>query len=340
MRIASIDLFRVIAILGVIVVHADPFTSRVFGGGLSHFVEIALSRGGRIAMPFFFIVAGYFYTRRLRAGEPCARLYGRYVRRLGTVYLGWSLFYLAVPVRPVQLLHQGYPALELDKFRWCVHHPFLLVFQGVEPHLWFLVALILALGIVTAGLRWDAPGMLAAVAASLYLFGLLAGPYAHTPLGIHTRIDPRNGPFFSTLYVWIGSRLADAPRLPGTSVAAVLLVAGGAGFGLELSAIPWIFGQAPKIQDFGVLMIPCGIGFVLLALKHPRLGENTMWPAIGRYVLGIYAVHLLFIEWLWPLHAVLHSYLWEMAYPVVVFALSLGTVRLAAHSSYLRSFVR
>lgn len=340
MRIASIDLFRVIAILGVIVIHVNPFTYQVFGGGAAHVVELVFSRAGRIGVPYFFIIAGYFFGQRVQQGEDPIGLFVRYGRRLGILFVVWSVFYLIVPCYPIKLFHEGYAAFEATKLDWCLKHPYLLLLQGTKPHLWFLPALISALAILSLCLRRSARVSFAMIAIALYVVGLLTGPYLHTPAGLDFNIDPRNGPFFSTLFVFIGWSLATTPFRLRTSTALAVMIAGGVGFALELSAIPWIFGKPPKIDDLGVLLIPYAVGFALLAINNPHVGAGTVWPRIGRYVLGIYAVHVVFVGWLWPLHALFHSYIWELAFPIVVLGLAFATKVVIGQHPRLRPLVR
>lgn len=339
MRIASIDLFRAIAIFGVIIIHVNPFAYSLFGGGPLHVVEVVLSRAGRIGVPYFFLIAGYFYGRRLRQGDDPIRLFARYARRLLGLFLAWSVFYLVVPIRPVKLLHEGYAALEMHKLRWCAEHPYLLLVQGTKPHLWFLPALVCALGIVGACHYWNARKTLGVVAVVLYVIGLLTGPYAYTPIGLNTFLDPRNGPFFSTFFVYLGWLLTTMPRWLSTRVAWLLMIAGGLGFGLELSAIQAVSGKLPKIADLGVFLVPYAVGFAALALRNPDWGARTVWPRVGRYVLGIYVVHIVFVGWLWPLRLALHNPVFELVFPCLVFGLALAATVFLARYKRLRPLV-
>jgi hypothetical protein len=70
--------------------------------------------------------------------------------------------------------------------------------------------------------------------------------------------------------------------------------------------------------------LPLGLGSAWLALhgRPSAAARDGLIARIGRHVLGIYAVQMVFVGWLWPLHRALHSPAWELAYPLVVLGLS------------------
>ena len=83
----SIDLFRYVCALLVVIIHTEPF----YGGelrGLGIFLKEFLAR---IAVPFFFAVSGYFLFLKIdRDGKAPLRS----AWRLTKVYLFWSIPYL------------------------------------------------------------------------------------------------------------------------------------------------------------------------------------------------------------------------------------------------------
>lgn len=98
-RNATIDLFRVIAIFGVIVVHTDPVTRKVFTSAPEHLANLMITGAGRLAVPFFFVVSGYFFGRKIRDGAPPLPLFTNYAKRLLRIWVLWSLIYLCLPLR-------------------------------------------------------------------------------------------------------------------------------------------------------------------------------------------------------------------------------------------------
>ena len=127
---ATIDLFRVIAIFDVIVVHTDPVTRKVFTSAPEHLANLTITGAGRLAVPFFFVVSGYFFGGKIREGAPPLPLFARYAKRLLRIWVLWSLIYLLLPLRLGQWLDEGWWPAVVQQFRHMAAHPLLIVFVG------------------------------------------------------------------------------------------------------------------------------------------------------------------------------------------------------------------
>ncbi len=339
-RNTTIDLFRVIAIFGVIVVHTDPVTRKVFTSAPEHLANLMITGAGRLAVPFFFVVSGYFFGRKVREGAPPLPLFARYARRLLRIWVLWSLIYLLLPLQLGQWLHQGWWPAVTQQFQHMAAHPMLIVFVGGKGHLWFLMALVMALAMAAICERLRARWLFYAFGVALYVYGLLTGLYANTPAGFQGLLDPRNGPFMSALLVACGYWIAGNDNLVDPVIAFAVAVTGLIGFEAELHWVPQLSSAWPPIIDYGLFTPVFGIGALLLGLAVPRLG-GRWWPRIGaEYVLGIYVCHELFVEPAWRLHAWFHSYAWEFLFPVIVFLLALGLAMLLARGRYWRLLIR
>lgn len=318
--------------------HTDPLAHDFFSSTTS-LAEDIISRSGRLSVPFFFVVSGYFFGRKVRDGEAPLPLFARYARRLFRIWVLWSLIYLLIPLRHGQWADFGYWPSVVAQFEKMAHHPLLDVWVGGKGHLWFLPALIMALGIAAAFEHWRARNSFYVLAVLLYLIGLDVGLYGNTPFGFHVPFDSRNGPFMSALLVACGYWLAGSRRRVAPAAALALAVIGWAGFQAELYWVPELSGAWPPISDYGLFTPVFGIGILLFAPARPQLG-GSVWPWVGaRYVLGIYVCHLLFVEPMWPLHGYFHSYLWEFTFPLVVLGLALGLTALLARGRYSRYLV-
>jgi surface polysaccharide O-acyltransferase-like enzyme len=339
-RNTTIDLFRVIAIFGVILVHTDPVTRKVFTSAPEHLANLMITGAGRLAVPFFFVVSGYFFGRKLRAGAPPLPLFARYAKRLLRIWVLWSLVYLLIPLRLGQWQHQGWWPAVVEQFRQMAAHPTLIVFVGGKGHLWFLMALVMALAMVAVCEKLRARWLFHASAIALYACGLLSGLYANTAAGFSMPFDPRNGPFMSALLVACGYWVAGHDARIDPVVAFAVTAIGLVGFEAELHWVPMLSGAWPPIIDYGLSTPVFGIGALLLGLAMPGFG-GRWWPRVGaEYVLGIYVCHELFVEPAWILHAWFHSFAWEFLFPVIVFALALGLTALLARERRLRWLVR
>ncbi|HLI17314.1 MAG TPA: acyltransferase [Rhodanobacteraceae bacterium] len=339
-RNSTIDLFRLVAIFGVIIVHTSPVTPKVFGGAADQLVNLMITGAGRLAVPFFFVVSGYFFGRKIHSGSPPLPLFAHYATRLLRIWVLWSLIYLCLPLRLGQWFHQGWGAAVVHQFEHMAAHPLLIIWVGGKGHLWFLMALVMALAIAAVCERLRARAVFYALAVALYLLGLVAGLYANTVVGLHLPFDTRNGPFMSTLLVACGYWAAGHRSRIGPVPALVLAAIGLVGFEAELNWIPLFSSHYPPIIDYGLFTPVFGVGVLLFGLAVPWLG-GTWWPRIGAYyVLGIYVCHDLFVEPAWFLHAYFHSYVWEFMFPLIVFFLALGLTALLASERHLRLLVR
>jgi len=339
-RNATIDLFRVIAIFGVIVVHTDPVTRKVFTSAPEHLANLMITGGGRLAVPFFFVVSGYFFGHKIRDGAPPLPLFARYASRLLRIWVLWSLIYLLLPLRLGQWFHQGWWPAVAQQFRHMAAHPLPIVFVGGKGHLWFLMALVMALAIAAVCEKLRARWLFYASAVALYACGLLSGLYANTAAGFSIPFDPRNGPVMSALLVACGYWVAGWRGRIDPRVAFAVAAIGLLGFEAELHWVPMLSHAWPPIIDYGAFTPVFGIGALLFGLAVPGWG-GRWWPHIGaECLLGIYACHDLFVEPAWMLHAYFHSYAWEFAFPVIVFVLALGLTLLLLSERHLRWLVR
>lgn len=341
-RIQSVDVCRLAAIVAVIVIHTLPFSPlkpEING----RFGELgwAINQTTRFAVPFFFIVSGYFWARKQRtSASPDADSWAM-ARRVALIFVAWSLIYL-LPF-DVQAMAQYGPLGPLKMFYWNIvnwlGNPVEMLVQGSKMHLWFLPALLCALAVSAFFMRRGWHVALGTLAVLMFVAGVLSKAYSATPIGIALPFDLRNGPFMSTLLFVTGVALS---RQQSRSV---WLVQGGLLFLLgmaiqvgELYLLSHVYAT-PPYQDFTFGTWMMGTGFAMAALSnHPWL-QSQRFAAIGMYTLGIYAVHMVYVDLLRGVGSVLVSPLWQVGYPLLVLVLSVATVLLMARSPLLRRIV-
>ena len=123
----------------------------------------------------------------------------------------------------------------------------------------------------------------------------LAGWSAYGPVtGVDLGPVSRNGPFFATLFVFLGHRLGKADGRPRLGPAVALVAAGAALQGLEAWALHEFYGSAwldPR-ANYYVGTALTGIGAGRIALARPDLGAGTAWPRLGALTLGVYLLHV------------------------------------------------
>ena len=219
-----LDLFRLAAAGMIVAIHTGPFS------GISEKADTFITYGaGRIAVPFFFMVTGYFVLSGIVGGEHdvrsgftggsegiAAAANGKRLwqmeRHLVILYLLITILYL-----PVSWYSGNLPKTVGGAFKQ-------LLFDGTFYHLWYLPAAIIGLGISWLLLRYCALQKAGMLAALLYLLGLFGDSY----YGAVEQIPPlkafyellfwgstytRNGIFFAPLFLILGAALAVCPTL-------------------------------------------------------------------------------------------------------------------------------
>ncbi|WP_036166413.1 acyltransferase [Massilia sp. 9096] len=330
-RIRSADTFRVLAIVAVIALHtARHDGERAVGHGWD--LPTLLDGAERFAVPLFFILSGYFWARG--GAGPHARWLRavRLCRRVLTVYAGWVLVYAAVGAIGA-IWNAGTPAaLHELAAAWRGHRMGVqrVLLEGLTPHLWYLPALACAVLISGALLARRQRALLIALAIVLFAFGLAGKAYALTPLGWPTRFNLRDGPFFGLLFFVTGIELRRW-RLPAAAWPGLLVAL--AGCALQLLEVRWLhlrFGAAP-VQDFVASTWLYGLCAGLMALSDAPALRLPALAALGPLVLGIYASHYLFVDWLRPLDERWRAWpAWDVLYVALVFAGALALTRLLA----------
>ena len=87
-RLASIETFRIISVFAVVCIHAFPFRW-VQGQEIAFYI---INNACRFAVPFFFIVSGFFFGMKLNENIPVQSLLYRYLKRLLIIFGFWTFF--------------------------------------------------------------------------------------------------------------------------------------------------------------------------------------------------------------------------------------------------------
>jgi surface polysaccharide O-acyltransferase-like enzyme len=196
-RIESIDLFRVIAIAAVIVIHTTPFNA---SGLIGNQVDAAtlVDQLARFAVPFLFILSGFFWGSKVEAKEKLKGTTLVMAKRILFLFLAWSVIYL-LPTNLLASFDFGVLG-PVKKVVWnlnsAANRPWNTLFQGTKEHLWYLMGLLCSLSISAVLVWYRQKALLVFVAVAFYITGLAGGAYSTTPVGFHSEFNFRNGPFF------------------------------------------------------------------------------------------------------------------------------------------------
>ena len=91
-RIESVDSIRLLAVLGVIIIHFAPFSATIsspsdwLGPGRNWLISDQLVR---FAVPCFFCLSGYFFAKKIAEGMPPMVCALQMIKRLMAPYFGW-----------------------------------------------------------------------------------------------------------------------------------------------------------------------------------------------------------------------------------------------------------
>lgn len=325
-RIAGVETMRVPADFAVVALHVSAALSfagwtREVGLWVSFAEQLC-----RFAVPFFFIAAGYFFAKSLQAGvTPAGSLLLKYTRRLGLLFLAWSLIYAMVPY---DWLHDmmRYGVLRpiywhlLNTVAWIGSHPLTFLVHGTAGHLWFLPALITALGTLTLFLSLRLEKYVIVGGLLLYLLGLLHASFissqANTGMA-HLPSSFLSGILFVSLGWWLSRR--DPPSF---AFALSLCLVGFVGQVTEATVVWGLFTSSSRAPSYLVGTIPFAVGAFLLGLAKPNLGRTTPLPWVANLTLGIYLSHYIFIWALVTPRVWLTHPLWLVTLPVLIYLLS------------------
>lgn len=340
-RLASVDAWRCIAMVAVVAIHTTPAVV-ADPADRGRFVDpsFVVNEIARFAVPFFFVVSGFFWGERAARAAAPLRASWPTARRLLLIFVVWTIVY-ALPY-DVGTMAVGGPTAPLRTAWWHLHalaaQPWVLLTQGTKSHLWFLVALLCAQTIAATLVQWRRTTLLVVLAVALYTVELLSKPYVHTALGVPLAFNTRNGPFVGTLFFVAGWWLSRRPDRAAWLPVGIALFA----FGIALHLFEsWFVATrlgVVELQDFVVGTVPMGVGAAMIALSGlPRAAERT--AAVGRDTLGIYLVHAIFVDLFLPLSTWSPPIVGHVADVAAVFAASLVTVRLLGRSRRVRALI-
>ena len=187
----ALDRFRIAAAVLVAAIHTSPLTTYTADGDF--FLTRVLAR---LAVPFFFLVTGYFLSRSEWNSLP------RFLKKTGLLYLAAMLFYL-----PLNLYSRN-----LSGWQNIVRG---ILFDGTFYHLWYFPAVLLG-SLLAFLLSRKGPRFALTAAGLLYLIGLGGDSYyglvSSLPFGkafydilFSLSAYTRNGIFFAPLFLLLGA---------------------------------------------------------------------------------------------------------------------------------------
>jgi len=222
----------------------------------------------------------------------------------------------------------------------------------IGGNLWFFPALIAALLVVEFFHRIKMHDAVLPMAGLLYGIVLLSSSYTmesdwsylNTVLAavkvpkiknIEVVYVYINGLLYTSIGVWLSVKKITLSR----RLSLIIASAGLACSVLEVFFMHYFTDVNPTDVVFLIGTIPLVTALATLAIANPEIGRGSLLARCGRYTLGIYVCHVIFIRWLWPMQGMIGRPQWDLIYPAVVWLLSLMLVLLLSRNAWLKRLV-
>jgi surface polysaccharide O-acyltransferase-like enzyme len=341
MRIQSIDFFKGLAILAIVVFHTKPFLAIPSMKNDWHLLGQAIKQISSFGVPFFYVAAGYFFAQGIQKDGLLARWWP-YVKRLSILLVIWVI---------IDAIFRGSWLLDILEAKslspllanlsetpaFAAQYPDLFLLRGTAVPLWFLVSLIISISLLTLCIKLSVRlDVLLLIGFCGYFFSLPA--YSDTPLGIGLKLSlEQRGPFIAFLFLVIGHFLA-VHQTPERSNA-LIVVASILMMFVESSALSYFSGVSYHGENYLLSTILLATSMLIFALQNPDFGAGSIISKIGNRSLGIYLVHWPVLAALFFMRGAFISPVWEVLFPVAILAISYAIVIGLMKLPYIRSFV-
>lgn len=282
-----IDVLRLVFAILIVSIHTMAFKS------INEDLWIATSMGiARLAVPFFFIVSGYFLYNRINLEkEPKTTL-----KHLLRLYVLWVLIE-TVTLIPVVISSLNMPTrIIIQRF----------LFMGITGSLWYISSLIITIFIIAPLLRKDKVVLLLIVGFILYLFGTSGdtynGLYENTILNPlikeYKRVFflPQIGITESVLFVTLGASISKYKlneKIKNAGLLSIISVA-------LLLAETFILNKTGIAKDANMYLssiIAAPLIFIW-AINYSKNISAKVYKACKEYSIGIYCSHQIIMIWL------------------------------------------
>jgi surface polysaccharide O-acyltransferase-like enzyme len=269
-RLFLFDVFRIIAILGVILLHQKT-------AGIEPHVAEAARLSFRWCVPFFFLLTGFFLPGA--GGRPAID-----IKRLSKVTV--IIFAASIIYFPLSLSVNGFAALDLAS-----------ILVGPWFHLWFLSSMLMGFLIIIGVSSLTSSGRLMAIALVVICFTLLADFMAMIDPASYTPVFAMLRHLSGFAFISVGFAVSQSRGAIGPLGGCLLVF-----FGLVLiyaeTAFLGHFGysQMGRQMPLGAVIMAFGVMWFCLGTRVEVPGASKL-SRIGRdHTLAIYVLHPIFLK--------------------------------------------
>jgi surface polysaccharide O-acyltransferase-like enzyme len=316
----AIDFIKFFAILAVVIIHTFPSDHQ-----LGFFI---LDNFSRFAVPFFFAASGYLFGLKVINNPKSAVYFKRYLIKILKIYVSWLMFYIFYDV--LRIFMSGNDKHELSKYFEGLTALNLLYYgQGTSGYqLWFVISLAWSIAVLYLFFRLKKITLLLILGLCLNILGLFGQSYSiFFEIPVTTRDTIFIGLFYTTVGFWFAFALPfQQSRKLDKKIYFYLFC-----FFSSLQAFEGYWLEkvlSAKHGEYFLSTIFLTVFLFLFTFNNQQLGKGLLITKIGGNALGIYAIHVLFIDIVdillntFGLEHVSHNLMWNMIDAFLVFTLS------------------
>lgn len=309
----SIDIFRYFCAILIVIIHTNPMAD--YSANINFGVSQILTR---IGVPFFFAVAGYFYTQKLDKGQ---KVFLPYIKKLFTTYFIWSCVYLLT-----EFISWGHSQLK----GFAVTSVLNFFIKGSYYHFWFFPALIISTCIVTLLYKAKLKKMLIPLGMVLYIVGCIGCSYytlgvripvlgtlfSHPDFIIVRRIFLMGLPFF-ICGQFVNKIHSKALKLGNIKLIILLAVAAAVWFA-EIILVVKMDLQQNIIITFGLFPLVIVVMLFLLKNPLPKFGKlSEKYRILANFTYYSHPLIMLIIKAFVPMISNLYLFILTVAVAAV-----------------------
>lgn len=332
----AINIMKFICVILIISMYTSKFSSL---SNTMDFVVVQLF--AKIAFPFFFIYASFFFFRKIDFSIPLSdhenkkKLYS-YLINIIKIYVIWTVLYL--PFTIFNWIEEGFTIMKL------IDYLLNFLFVGSYPHLWIFPALLFAIVLVYYLLQRLKTSELFVVAFICYLIGMLINVYGSFLLEISIIANiievyenifstTVNGLFYAFIFVLLGMKLS-LKRIPlKISNIIVRLTVFIIFYIIEVSLLSWL-GYANINTYMYLSLLPLTYFLFLLLMQYQDSKQNQF---ISQYAMLMYLVQFYAIEVCKQI-VVIHNYYFICLFVIVLISatISFMILKISEHNRKLK----
>lgn len=332
---SNIDFMKYILSIIIIIVHLRPFLY------VSNQLDVTFNNIiGRICVPFFFVITGYFVGKK---DDIDGNYINIYIKKLIPLYLVWNIIYIPIVLSNLldtsSVINNYIPNMNLLSLIICLPIFIIaaLLYTGFYYHLWYFPAVMLALWVLKKwNKKWNIKYLLLISFVLLLLgatetyYGLLPNFFKHiVDYYYHIFYTSRNFLFFGLFYIVCGYYMGNKKKIYATNCFIKLL----------LSFILLIFEgmllQNVQRLDSNILLscVPLIYYLVISIIYMNNLVNNKISHKLRNYSKYYYLIHPAIIFSLTPFLIIMEETLFKSIILIIlVFTIThiitLGLVRL------------